>query len=177
MPSKIVLTGAPGTGKTTILNELLAKDYFCMEEVSREIIQEAEKNGNKRLFLSEPVLFSMKILEKRIAQYQQANKNNVCCFFDRGLPDITAYLNTINTPVDAVFEQANKNHLYDIVFVFPPWKEIYTMDNERFETYNEALKIHDAIVAEYKKTHKNIVIVPTGTPSERLDFILKKCHA
>lgn len=177
MPLKIVLTGAPGTGKTTVLDLLLSKDYFCKEEVSREIIKEAEKKGNKRIFLSDPILFSKTILDKRIIQHKESNQSNKdFCFFDRGLPDITAYLNSTRTPFDDFFEEANQKHLYDIVFVFPPWKEIYTKDSERFETYDEALKIHQEIIEEYKKTHQNIIIIPKGTPNERLDFLLKKCH-
>lgn len=177
MTLKIVLTGAPGTGKTTVLNLLRSKDYFCMEEVSREIIKEAEQKGTKRMFLSEPILFSQKILDKRIDQYLESSKSSeVFCFFDRGLPDVTAYLNSTQTPFDDFFELSNHKHLYDVVFVFPPWKEIYTKDNERFETYDEALKIHKEIIDEYKKTHQNIVVVPKTTPNERLEFVLKYCH-
>lgn len=178
MSQKIVLTGAPGTGKTTVLNLIQAKGFLCMEEVSREIIKEAEKMGSKKLFLSQPVLFSKIILGKRIIQHQQATKKNDShCFFDRGMPDITAYLNTIKTPIEETFKQSNHKYTYDTVFVFPPWKQIYTNDNERFETYDEALKIHQEILDEYRKTHHNIIIVPTGTPKERLQFILKKSHA
>ncbi|ANW96795.1 hypothetical protein AXE80_11125 [Wenyingzhuangia fucanilytica] len=178
MPQKIVLTGAPGTGKTTVLNLLRAKGHFCMEEVSREIIQEAERMGSKKLFLSQPILFSKIVLGKRIIQYQQAtNSEKTHCFFDRGMPDITAYLNSIHTPVEETFKQSNKKYIYDTVFIFPPWEQIYTNDAERFETYEEALAIHKEIVEEYKKTHQNIIVVPKGTPKERLKFILKKCHA
>lgn len=178
MSQKIVLTGAPGTGKTTVLNLLRSKGHFCMEEVSREIIKEAEKMGSKKLFLSQPILFSKIILGKRIIQYQQANKNGKTnCFFDRGMPDITAYLNSIHTPVEETFKQSNHKYLYDTVFVFPPWEQIYTNDAERFETYQESLLIHKKIVEEYQKTHTNIIIVPKGSPEERLEFILKKSQS
>lgn len=178
MPQKIVLTGAPGTGKTTVINLLQSKGYFCMEEVSREIIQEAERMGSKKLFLSQPILFSKIILGKRIIQHQQASSASVShCFFDRGMPDITAYLNSINMPPEETFKQSNHKYLYDTVFIFPPWKQIYTNDAERFETYEEALAIHHEILEEYKKTHKNIIAVPKGTPKERVEFILNKCHA
>ncbi len=178
MPQKIVLTGAPGTGKSTILNLLQRKGYFCLEEISREIIKEAERMGSKKLFLSQPILFSKVVLGKRIIQYQQANNSNEkYCFFDRGMPDITAYLNNNRIPYEETFKQATKKYTYHTVFVFPPWEEIYTTDSERFETFEEAQQVHVALVEEYKKTHTNIITVPKGTPQERLDFILKKCHA
>ncbi|MGY5352586.1 AAA family ATPase [Wenyingzhuangia sp. IMCC45533] len=178
MPQKIVLTGAPGTGKSTVLKLLQRKGYFCLEEISREIIKEAEKMGSKKLFMSQPILFSKVVLGKRIIQYQQAsNSKQSHCFFDRGIPDITAYLNNNRIAYEETFKQATKKHTYNTVFIFPPWKKIYTTDSERFETFEEAEQIHLAIVEEYQKTHQNIIIVPFGTPKERLGFILKKCYA
>ncbi len=178
MPQKIVLTGAPGTGKSTVLNLLQNKGYFCLEEISREIIKEAEKMGSKKLFMSQPILFSKVVLGKRIIQYKQGtNTNKSHCFFDRGIPDITAYLNNKRIPYEETFKQSNKKYAYDIVFIFPPWEQIYTTDSERFETFKEAEQIHHAILEEYKKTHKNIIVVPKGTPLERLTFILNNCHA
>lgn len=178
MPQKIVLTGAPGTGKSTIINLLNAKGYFCQEEISREIIKEAERMGSKKLFLSQPILFSKVVLGKRIIQYQQAtNSLKNSCFFDRGIPDITAYLNNNRIPYEETFKQSTKKYTYDTVFIFPPWEQIYTTDSERFETFEEAKQLHFAILEEYRKTHQNIILVPFGTPKERVDFILKKCHA
>lgn len=178
MPQKIVLSGAPGTGKSTILSLLQQKGHFCLEEISREIIKEAEKMGSKKLFMSQPILFSRVVLGKRIIQYQQANNAKTThTFFDRGMPDITAYLENRRIAYEETFKQSNKKYTYDTVFIFPPWKEIYTTDSERFETFEEAQLIHKAIVEEYKKTHQNIILVPKGTPQERLAFILNKCHA
>lgn len=177
MPQKIVLTGAPGTGKSTVLNLLKSKGYFCQEEISREIIKEAERMGSKKLFLSQPILFSRVVLGKRIIQHQQATaRNKVPCFFDRGIPDITAYLNNSRIPYEETFKQATKKHVYNTIFIFPPWKKIYTNDSERFESFDEAKQLHHAIVDEYQKTHQNIITVPLGTPEERVAFILKKCH-
>ena len=46
-PKKYIITGAPGTGKTTLIN-LLKPIIPCMEEVARKVIiseQENNKNG------------------------------------------------------------------------------------------------------------------------------------
>ena len=58
MQQKIVLIGGPGTGKTTIINELIKRDFCCMPEVSRAVILKAKKQGVEQLFLTEPLLFS-----------------------------------------------------------------------------------------------------------------------
>lgn len=178
MPLKVVLTGAPGTGKSTTLNLLIQEGFFCLEEISREIIKKAEQEGNKNMFLSEPILFSEAILNKRIEQFNEGTKASTpFVFFDRGIPDVTAYLNHVNTSFPNYFTQALENHSYDLIFVFPPWEEIYTNDSERFESFKEAVKIDQAIVEEYQQNHNCIIKVPTGTPQERVAFILKECYA
>ena len=42
---KIVLIGGPGTGKTSVLNALKEKGFYCFDEVSREVTLKAQKEG------------------------------------------------------------------------------------------------------------------------------------
>ena len=49
MPKKIALIGGPATGKTTLIKALEAQGYYCMEEISRQITLEAQKNGIEQL--------------------------------------------------------------------------------------------------------------------------------
>ena len=44
---KIVISGGPGTGKSTMINELSRKGYNVFEETSREIIKHDKKHGRK----------------------------------------------------------------------------------------------------------------------------------
>jgi predicted ATPase len=39
-PNLYVVTGGPGTGKTTVLRELERKGFPCVPEVARQLIQE-----------------------------------------------------------------------------------------------------------------------------------------
>ena len=47
MQQKIVLIGGPGTGKSTVLNELISRGHLCMQEISREVTLAAQKKGAK----------------------------------------------------------------------------------------------------------------------------------
>src|SRR5210317_1905493 len=94
MQKKIVITGGPGTGKSTVIDALTALNFSCMNEISREVTLNARKNGTEQLFLTNPMLFSELLLEGRINQYIEAEKtNNELVFFDRGIPDVHAYMN------------------------------------------------------------------------------------
>ena len=43
----IVFTGGPGSGKTTVINELKARNFFCSEEAGRKVIQtQVEQKGD-----------------------------------------------------------------------------------------------------------------------------------
>ena len=69
MQKKIVLIGGPGTGKTSVLDELKSRSFYCMEEISREITIKAQKDGIEQLFLEDPILFSKLLLKGREEQY------------------------------------------------------------------------------------------------------------
>ncbi len=172
MPKKIVITGGPGSGKTTLINSLQNEGFSCLPEISRQITLEAQKQGIEQLFLEDPLLFSQKLLEGRLAQYQDAiNHKPPFLFFDRGLPDVTAYMNYFNTTYPDTFTQTCKQNKYDAVFILPPWKAIYKQDNERYETYEEAVTIHDFLLEEYKKYNYDVFDVAPGTVNERIAFI------
>ena len=73
---KIVITGGPGTGKTSIINKLKDIGHTVFHESSREIIQKYKKLGHNQLFLSDPIKFSEILLENRIRQFEDADKLN-----------------------------------------------------------------------------------------------------
>lgn len=174
---KIVLIGGPGTGKSSVINELQSRGYFCKNEISREVILEAKKEGIDQLFLKDPLLFSRLLLEGRIQQYVEVEKaTEKVVFFDRGIPDVTAYLDFVNAKYPEEFSNKNSLYIYDTIFHFKPWKTIYTKDNERYESFEESEKIDQFLVSTYKNLGYNIINVPFETVSKRTDFILNSLN-
>tara|TARA_B110000503_G_scaffold7779_1_gene10595 strand:- start:5747 stop:6286 length:540 start_codon:yes stop_codon:yes gene_type:complete len=173
MQQKIVLIGGPGTGKTTIINELVKEGYCCMKEVSRAVILKAKEEGIEQLFLTEPLLFSKMLLEGREKQYKSAAalQANIV-FFDRGIPDIHAYLDYVNIKYPPYFVEKSNTYKYTKIFHFAPWKEIHTTDNERYESFEESVKIDAYLVEAYSELGYHLIQVPFGSAAERTTFIL-----
>lgn len=172
---RIVFAGGPGTGKTATLTALKEEGCCCLEEVSRQVTREAQKKGVSQLFLEEPLLFSQKLLEGRIHQFVKASEiDEQLCFYDRGIPEVTAYMEYKNETIPNQFMKANQKHRYDQIFIFPIWKEIYISDNERYESLKEAEQIDKYIRNTYQKLGYNPIEVPKASVTSRVDFILNQ---
>ncbi|MEI6866455.1 ATP-binding protein [Flavicella sp.] len=175
MPEKIIITGGPSTGKSSLINNLKNKGFRCMDEISRAVILEARKKGIEHLFISSPILFSEILLEKRIEQFKLAEKEiQGPVFFDRGIIDIIAYLNFSKTKHSIDFNSLLKNIRYNQVFICPPWEIIHKTDNERYESFEDAKKTHNQLLESYRKEGYSVIEIPAGTIDERTEFIINK---
>ncbi|RSC92646.1 AAA family ATPase [Tenacibaculum singaporense] len=173
MQQKIVLIGGPGTGKSSILREFIRRGYECMPEISREVTLKAQKDGIDQLFLEQPLLFSQLLLEGRERQYLEAHQSDAeIIFFDRGIPDVHAYMNYLGSDYPDIFIEKSNKYLYNKVFMCAPWEAIYKSDNERYETFEQSVKIDTFLKEAYEEVGYNIIDVPFGSVQERCDFIL-----
>ena len=171
-----MITGAPGSGKTSLIKALEYEDYSCFNEYSRKIIQIGKDKGLNNFFKEKPEVFSSKILKGRKKQYKDSlkikkTKKNLI-FFDRGIYDVYAYLYSINSSY--IFPSKLTNYNYQKIFILNPWKDIYVNDNERIEDYNSSFKIHEAIKYTYSKYGFELINVPKTTIKKRIKFIIKK---
>lgn len=146
-----------------------------MHEISRDVTLQAQKEGIEQLFLENPILFSEKLLEGRLRQFHEAkNCAAPVLFYDRGMPDVTAYMDFVASHYPKNFIETCTEHRYDKIFVLPPWKEIYEQDNERYESFEQAEKIYHFLKGGYEKYGYSTHEVPVGPLMERAHYILKR---
>ena len=93
-------------------------------------------------------------------------------FYDRGIHEITAYLNSIGKS-SVYWDELPFKYNYDLILLFEPWKEIYKKDENRIENFSDAKKISPFIFEIYKKSRINMIKVPNFSIEERVKFILK----
>ncbi len=170
---KIVITGGPGTGKSSLINELLRRNYICFEEISRQVTLKAREEGIEQLFLTEPLLFSERLLKGREQQFIEASKHkSELVFLDRGIPDVIAYMDYIGDSYPESFVESCRKNNYDMVFILAPWQEIFSSDSERYENFEQAVQIHHHLLNTYERFDYKLIDVPFDSIENRTDFIL-----
>lgn len=177
---RVVITGGPSTGKTSVINYLEESGFTCLHEVIRLMtLEKKEEEGeitfktNPIVSVSDPAAFNQNILDARIKQYKSVDAaKDAIVFFDRGIPDVLAYMDCFDQNYGIEFEKSCEDHSYDTIFIMPPWREIHISDNERFESYEESLLVHECLINCYTRFGYAVQEVPKMGVQERVDYIL-----
>ncbi|HEX6287227.1 MAG TPA: AAA family ATPase [Acidimicrobiia bacterium] len=164
-----ILTGAPGTGKTTVL-ELLATRYVTVTEPAREVIAEHMAATGETTLDHRPESFVEKLIERSLRDYESASDTEIT-LFDRGLPDCAAYAAIFGLDEAPTLEIASKYRYESPVFMTRPWRAIYTTDEMRRATYQQVEAFHEILRQVYLRLDYEIAEVPQISPGGRAAFI------
>lgn len=163
-----------GSGKTPVLGELIALGYRGVPEVAREIIAEQRVVDREAVYKRDPVLFVRLMLERAVADWRSAAGLEEPVFFDRGIPDVIGYHEINGFDPWPAWEAARRHRYNDMVFVLPPWPEIYTTDADRRMSFEDAAAFGRRVQEIYDELGYTIVVVPRGSAAERGAFIREK---
>lgn len=97
-PYRIILTGGPGSGKTTLINALKNKGYSCSLEAGRAIIQDQILIEGNGLPWIEPEAFAQLMLSWELRSWHEATNTEAPYFYDRGLPILQAIYYCVDYP-------------------------------------------------------------------------------
>lgn len=169
-----ILTGAPGAGKTSLIQQLQRTGHHCVAEPGREILAEQRAINGSGLPEKDTQLFIDLLLARSIEKFQGVTDTDRPIFFDRGVPDIIAYAAYYKLDLSPFESAANTYRSARKVFVLPPWEEIYANDDERKMTFAESMNFQELILDAYKNLDYELVTLPLDTVEARTAFILSE---
>ena len=187
-PRKIVLTGGPGVGKTSVLNYLRELKYSVREEVFTSLFKKAQDEHRfNDAFLNSKELIHDLIVDQMKLESQPAEGEYL--FLDRSRIDIWGYAKNMGILPNVQDEKTLESAKYDFIFILDPLPSHYYDQNAiRRQTFEESLEHHDSVASRYQEFLKltgqdneipieRVPFVEKGSPSsvkERTNFILKK---
>lgn len=169
-----VLTGGPGSGKTTLAERLATLGYATSPEASRALIRDQKAIGGPLRYERDPVLYADVVLAWEMRSYREALDRPGPVFFDRGMPDVASIHLQLGVAVPAHVSAAAEAFRYGTAFIAPPWPEIYVHDDDRTHTWEHAVAVYDALLVAYERYGYDLVELPRVPVEERVAFVLDR---
>jgi len=167
-----VITGGPGSGKTSLIDALAAEGFHHMPEAGRAIIQDQVEIGGTALPWEDREAFATLMLAWEMRSYREALGAPGPIIFDRGIPDVIGYLRLCGLPVpDTALRAAEQRRYARRVFIAPPWPAIFEQDAERKQTLAEAEATFHAMVDAYSGLGYELVMLPLASVADRAKFV------
>jgi predicted ATPase len=168
-----VITGGPGSGKSTLMSALLDRGFETVEETGRVIIREQISSAGDALPWGNRTEFAQLMLDREIENYTRMEKSAAPVVFDRGIPDVIGYLRLCDLPVPRAAEEAARTRRYNRqVFIAPYWPQIYAQDGERKQDPEEAERTCRMMRAVYAEYGYELAELPFASVDERVAFVL-----
>lgn len=172
--NKVVFTGGPGSGKTSVIEFLCQMGYPSAPEVGRKVIQtQLALQGTALPWLDKTAFRDEMVLEE-INNYENFGGAEIT-LYDRSIIDSYGYSQLECIPISELLQAKCRELDYcRKVFIFPPWQEIYKNDTERKQDFNKAVATYYEMVSAYTKFGYDLIEVPKVSVKERAEFIIGK---
>ena len=166
-----VITGAPCSGKTTVVNMLRKRGYKTAVEEARHYLNTLRRDGKTvEEIEAHHREFQLGVLNMQIEQEQSLNPDDIV-FLDRAIPDALAYYRFLNLDVDEKLTEALKSVSYKKVFILEYLPLV--QDYARREDVTAQKKLHELITEVYTSLPFQVIKIPVLRPEYRIEIILK----
>jgi len=172
---KIVLTWAPNSWKSTLINEL-KKDWIKTINESARIIIEREREKKSDILPWKNIeKFQKEVLKLQISEEDNEFSNLKeweKIILDRWIFDWYWYfLFNWKKPAED-YENLSKKRKYDKIFLLEPVPE-FEYDWTRFESPEDVEKIHNLLKESYENFWYKVKIIPFDSVENRKKFLLE----
>lgn len=164
-----VITGAPSSGKTSVIRELEHRGYSVVHEAARAIIEsERQKGRTINEIKADMIGFERMILMKKV-EIESGLPENELVFLDRAIPDSIAYYRLYGLDVNEPLKYCRFVR-YRNVFLFQKLK--FVSDAVRCENDRVAEQLENYLSDTYRMLGYNLVTIAPFSVNQRVDMIL-----
>lgn len=186
MKFRVVLTGAPCSGKTTTLNALKEKlkgntSYHFIDEIATRYIHEQQKSGIDPF--ANLIKFERTVITQQTAEEDAVSENDSCTILDRSILDDLAITEMLEVgksehiDVAKEIETVAMTRHYDLVFILDQLPFEKTVDRREKDAADAARQdkyIRSTYAKFYNQLGYDIITVPVMPVNSRVDFILNE---
>lgn len=170
-----VITGGPGSGKTTLIAALAQAGIATSPEVGRQVIREQVAAGGTALPWADEKAFAEAMWSRELAAHAAALASGRTVVLDRGVLDVVGFLRLSGLPVPAHIDAAARTTRYNArAFLAPFWAEIYAQDAERKQSPGVAAATEAVMRRAYADYGYTLVELPRASVAERVRFVLDR---
>lgn len=167
-----IVTGGPGSGKTSLIGALARQGFRSMPEAGRAIIRDQVRIGGPSLPWADRSMFAELMLGWELRSWHEARALDGPVLMDRGIPDVIGYLTLCGLPAPAHVEAAASLYPYNKrVFIAPFWDAIFTQDSERRQDRQEAEATGRVMAQTYARLGYQTIELPRTSLEDRADFV------
>ena len=165
-----VITGAPCSGKTTVIHELEFRGYPVIHEVARAYIEARLAAGlSLSQIRGDELAFEHRLLEEKVAIEKKLEPRDTI-FFDRAIPDSIAYFRLSGfDPLEPVAQSRRWRYRKIYLLERLPARE----DTVRKEDNRTASTIERLLIECYRDLGYPLIRIPVSSASIRANAILK----
>ena len=168
-----ILTGAPGSGKTAILEEVRGS-LRCVDEPARRVLAEQRAIDGPGTPERDRVRFVELLLDVAVADHEDASLGGGPTLFDRGIPDCIAYAIHLGVDPGPSVQASDRHRYHDEVLMLEPWEEIYSTDDERTMSFSDTVAFHAALEDAFDRSGYRTVTVPRARATDRAAFVSER---
>jgi len=168
-----VISGCSGGGKSTLIADLARRGFATVEEPGRRVVREEMASGGSALPWADAIAFARRIAALAQADHEAARDLSGPVFFDRSLIDAAVALDHL-TGEPVLADLARRHPYAGIVFLAPPWPELFASDAERRHDLTTAVAEYDRLAAAYPALGYEVILLPRVNLAERAAFVLER---